>query len=72
MGLPAASGDELKMPYMELFGQERGNQEERVSTCQMYIHCQLAMSSHCNTLVHIYAYKPTGDELKLVFMVLVT
>ena len=38
----------------------------------MYIHCQLAMSSHCNTLVQIYAYKPTGDELKLVFMVLVT
>ena len=38
----------------------------------MYIHCQLAMSSHCNTFVHNYAHKPAGDELKLVFMVLVT
>ena len=72
MGLLAASGDELKMPYMQLYKQERGKQEEGLRTCQMYIHCQLAMSSNCNTLVRIYACKTTGDELKLVFMVLCT
>ena len=68
----AAFGDELKMPYLELFEHARGNQEERVRKCQMYIHCQLAMSSNCNTFVHIYDLKSTGDELKLAFMVLGT
>ena len=60
------------MLYMVLLDPEWCYQGKRVHTCRMYIHCQLAMSSNCNTLVRIYACKTTGDELKLVFMVLCT